>query len=87
MKLTIEGTKDEIVELVRELGDNEMLLTNAHGPDVTRPPKPVPCTNPDPDLDPGTTTSGSPCADSWCTSTSGAPDTDPVVVVIKEGMQ
>lgn len=31
MKLTIEGTKDEVVALVRELGENEMLLTNADG--------------------------------------------------------
>ena len=30
MTLTIEGTKDEIVELVRELGEApELLLTNA----------------------------------------------------------
>lgn len=31
MKLTIEGTKDEIVALVRELGENEMLMTNVDG--------------------------------------------------------
>jgi hypothetical protein len=76
MKLTIEGTKDEIVALVRELGEDTVLLEGAGGLDVTWPPKPTPCCT-----DPGAAP-GSPCPGSGHTSTSGAPDTDSVVVAM-----
>lgn len=66
MRLTIEGTKDEIVALVRELGEDEMLLTNADGlVDMTLPPKPEPV----------------PRAGQAHASTSGGP-VDPVVAAV-----